>query len=95
MSLADLKSLNPHITNFNHIKPNDFIVVRKGRQHTARPCGLMPKACRVSQHMFGEGVLILRHLYALIAVVGLSLYMANLELNYLEYPMNKLGGKTL
>lgn len=29
MSLADLKSLNPHITNFNQIKPNDFIVVRK------------------------------------------------------------------
>lgn len=29
MNLADLKSLNPHITNFNQIKPNDFIVVRK------------------------------------------------------------------
>lgn len=29
MTLADLKSLNPHISNFNQIKPNDFIVVRK------------------------------------------------------------------
>jgi cell wall-associated NlpC family hydrolase len=29
MSLADLKSLNPHLTNYNVIKPNDFIVVRK------------------------------------------------------------------
>jgi cell wall-associated NlpC family hydrolase len=29
MSLADLKSLNPHITNFDKIKPNDFVVVRK------------------------------------------------------------------
>lgn len=29
MSLNDLKSLNPHITNFNNIQPQDFIVVRK------------------------------------------------------------------
>jgi cell wall-associated NlpC family hydrolase len=29
MSLTDLKSLNPHIVNFNQIRPNDFIVVRK------------------------------------------------------------------
>jgi peptidoglycan DL-endopeptidase LytE len=29
MNLADLKSLNPHLTNYNLIKPHDFLVVRK------------------------------------------------------------------
>jgi hypothetical protein len=52
MSLADLKSLNPHITNFNHIKPNDFIVVRKAGSFEYVPTigawSLLKKGCPCS-----------------------------------------------